>query len=71
MNALARIRATPHIASMATRSDTITSKTGKAGVLGRSALTGRYVMAPVATKKGTVSDKRITAAVKSVLAKKK
>ncbi len=56
---------------MTARSDTITSKTGKAGVLGRSALTGRYVMAPVVTKKVTVSDKRITAAVKSVLAKKK
>lgn len=43
----------------------------KRSVLGRSALTGRYVLAPVATKKGTVSDKQITAAVKSVLAKKK
>ncbi len=57
------------IMGMATRSDTATHK--KAGVLGRSAATGRYVMAPVAAKKGTLSDKRITAAVKSVLAKKK
>lgn len=56
---------------MATRSDTISSKSGKAGVLGRSAVTGRYVLAPAATKKATVSDQRITAAVKSVLAKKK
>lgn len=56
---------------MATRSDTITIKGSKPGVLGRSAATGRYVLAPVATKKATVSDQRIAAAVKSVLAKKK
>ena len=56
---------------MATRSDTITTKGSKPGVLGRSAATGRYVLAPVATKKVTVSDQRIAAAVKSVLAKKK
>lgn len=58
------------IAGMATNSETITTK-NKAGVLGRSAATGRYVMAPVVTKKSTVSDKRITAAVKSVHASKK
>ncbi len=40
-------------------------------VLGRSAATGRYVLAPVVSKKSTVSDKQITAAVKSVLSKKK
>ena len=56
---------------MATHPDSVTSKNRKPGVLGRSALTGRNVLAPVATKKGTVSDKQITAAVKSVLAKKK
>lgn len=56
---------------MATRSDTITTKSGKPGVLGRSAATGRYVFAPAATKKATASDQRIAAAVKSVLAKKK
>ena len=56
---------------MATSADSVTSKNRKAGILGRSALTGRNVMAPVATKKGTVSDQRITAAVKSVHAKKK
>lgn len=55
---------------MATNSETITTR-NKAGVLGRSAATGRYVMAPVVTKKSTVSDKRITAAVKSVHASKK
>ncbi|MHA0337619.1 hypothetical protein [Sphingomonas aquatilis] len=68
---LVRREGEAHITAMATRSDTITSKSGKAGVLGRSAATGRYVLAPVATKKATVSDQRIAAAVKSVLAKKK
>ena len=68
---LARHELKDHIAGMATRSDTITTKDGKPGVLGRSAATGRYVLAPVATKKATVSDQRIAAAVKSVLAKKK
>lgn len=56
--------------AMATNSEFITAKRG-AGVLGRSAATGRYVMAPVASNKSTVSDKRITAAVKSVHASKK
>lgn len=56
---------------MATTSDTITGKNQKPGVLGRSAATGRYILAPVVTKKSKVSDKRITAAVKGVLAKKK
>lgn len=56
---------------MATNRESVTSKNRKRSVLGRSALTGRYVLTPVATKKGTVSDKQITAAVKSVLAKKK
>ncbi len=55
---------------MATNSHTDSGK-GKAGVLGRSAATGRYVMAPVSSKKSTVSDKRITAAVKSVHDRKK
>ena len=45
-------------------------KNRKAAVLGRSAATGRYVLVPVATKKGVVSDKQIEAAVKSVLTKK-
>jgi hypothetical protein len=44
---------------------------GKPVVLGRSALTGRLVMAPVSTRKSTVSDKQIAAAVKSVLANRK
>lgn len=51
-------------------SETVTTKS-RTGVLGRSAATGRYVMAPVVSKKSTVSDKRITAAVKSVHASKK
>lgn len=58
-----------HIPGMATSANTVTVK--KPIVLGRSALTGRVVMAPVVTKKSSVSDKRIIAAVKSVLAKKK
>lgn len=57
--------------AMATHPDTVTPRNRKPAVLGRSALTGRNVLAPVATKKGTVSDKQIAAAVKSVLAKKK
>lgn len=58
-----------HITVMATRSGDYTQGS-KPGVLGRSAATGRYVLAPVApTKKVTVSDQRIAAAVKSVLAK--
>ena len=52
-------------------SGTNTGKAPKPPVLGRSAATGRYVLAPVATSKSTVSDKQITAAVKVVLAKKK
>jgi hypothetical protein len=56
---------------MATSSPASSSKSHKPAVLGRSAATGRYVLAPIVTKKSTVSDKRITAAVKSVLAKKK
>jgi hypothetical protein len=56
---------------MATGSHTLTGKGQKPGVLGRSAATGRFVMAPVVSKKSTVSDKRITAAVKSVHDKKK
>ncbi len=56
---------------MATNPDSVSPRNRKPGVLGRSALTGRYVLAPVMTKKATVSDKQITAAVKSVLAKKK
>ncbi len=56
---------------MATGSHTLTSKGPKPGVLGRSAATGRFVLKPVVSKKSSVSDKRITAAVKSVHAKKK
>ena len=55
---------------MSTNSEMITIR-NKAEVLGRSAATGRYVMAPVVSKKPTVSDQRITAAVKSVHASKK
>ncbi len=46
-------------------------KTHKAAVLGKSAATGRYVMAPLVTKKSTISDNQIRAAIKSVIAKKK
>jgi hypothetical protein len=46
-------------------------KPQKPGVLGRSAATGRFVMSPVVRKKTTVTDKQITAAVKSVHANKK
>lgn len=61
-----------HIRGMATASHTITGKNQKPAVLGRSAATGRNVLAPVVTKKKlAVSDKRITAAVKGVHAKKK
>jgi hypothetical protein len=56
---------------MATNIETVSAKSVKLGVLGRSAATGRYVMAPVVLKKRKVSDKQITAAVLSVLAKKK
>jgi hypothetical protein len=56
---------------MATNIETVSAKPAKLGVLGRSAATGRYVMAPVVLKKRKVSDKQITAAVLSVLAKKK
>ena len=55
--------------NMASASPT-TSTGPKATVLGRSAATGRVVLAPIASKKSTVSDQRIAAAVKSVLAKK-
>lgn len=54
---------------MATNSNTVIVK--KPVVLGRSAATGRVVMAPVVTKKSSISDKRITAAVKNVWSKKK
>lgn len=58
--------------TMATVSHTITAKPQKPAVLGRSAATGQVVLAPVVTKKKlAVSDKRITAAVKGVHAKKK
>uniref|UniRef100_UPI0035CA6676 hypothetical protein n=1 Tax=uncultured Sphingomonas sp. TaxID=158754 RepID=UPI0035CA6676 len=52
-------------------SGTSPTKSAKAAVLGRSAATGRFVLAPVVSKKATVSDKQITAAVKSVLSKRK
>ena len=69
-----RLRGLNHTVSGGTPQElvyTITTKGSKPGVLGRSAATGRYVLAPAATKKATVSDQRIAAAVKSVLAKKK
>lgn len=56
---------------MATNPDTATRKKPKAVVLGRSAATGRFVLAPAVTKKSTVSDKRIEAAVKGAFSKKK
>jgi hypothetical protein len=59
------------MSAMATTSDASQGKNQKPAVLGRSAATGRYVLTPVIKKKSKVSDKRITAAVKSVHAKKK
>jgi hypothetical protein len=56
---------------MATRADSGVGRQGKATVLGRSAATGRLVLAPALAKKGTVSEQRLTAVVKSVLDKKK
>ena len=58
------------IIAMASNADRATSKRQKAVVLGRSAATGRVVLAPVVSKKGSVSQTRIAAAVKSVLAKR-
>lgn len=55
---------------VATNPDPVRNKP-KAVALGRSAATGRIVLAPAVSKKGTVSDKRIEAAVKSALSKKK
>ncbi len=46
-------------------------KRPKAPVLGRSALTGLNVLAPVVTKKSKISDKQIEAAVASVIANRK
>ncbi len=43
----------------------------KAVILGRSAATGCFVLAPVKTKKSAISDQKVTAAVKSVLDRKK
>ena len=55
---------------MATNPATAPRKAPKPVVLGRSAATGQVVLVPVSwKKKGTVSNKRIEAAVKSVLAK--
>ena len=55
---------------MATNPDTVSRKASKPAVLGRSAATGQVVLVPVSwKKKGSVSNKRIEAAVKSVLAK--
>lgn len=56
---------------MATNPETAPAKKPKAIVLGRSAATGRFVLAPAVAKKGTVSAQRIEAAVKSALSKKK
>lgn len=56
---------------MATNPDTAVRKRPKATILGRSAATGRFVLKPLVTKKGSVSEKRIAAAVKNALSKKK
>jgi hypothetical protein len=57
---------------MASRSDLASSKQGKHGtsVLGRSAATGRFVMAP-ASKRGSISVDKAKAAAKSVAGDKK
>ena len=68
---LAAAESKEHIAIMGTKSGTETRNKPKAVALGRSAATGRIVLAPAFNKKSTVSDKRIEAAVKSVLSKKK
>jgi hypothetical protein len=54
---------------MATNADAV--KKPKGTVLGRSAATGRFVLAPATTKKGTVSVQRIEAAVQTALSKRK
>ena len=52
------------------RATTASRKVPKPAVLGHSAATGQIVLVPVSwKKKGSVSNKRIEAAVKSVLAK--
>jgi len=56
---------------MASDANTANNKKPKSTVLGRSAATGRFVLEPVVAKKGSVSDKRIAAAVKGVFATKK
>lgn len=56
---------------MASDANAVTQKKPKSTVLGRSAATGRFVLPPVAANKGSVSDKRIEAAVKGVFATKK
>ncbi len=56
---------------MATDTNTATKKKLKSTVLGRSAATGLFVLEPVVSKKGSVSDEQITAAVKGVFATKK
>lgn len=60
-----------HIAFMVSKPDTETKNKPKAVALGRSAATGRIVLMPALNKKSSVSDKRIDAAVKSVLSKTK
>jgi hypothetical protein len=59
------------ISVMATMADSGFRRQSKATVLGRSAATGRLVLAPAAAKRGMVSEQRLTAVVKSVLDKKK
>jgi hypothetical protein len=56
---------------MATKLDSAARKAPKAAKLGRSAATGKFVLAPVSSKNAIVSDQRIAAAVKTVLDKKK
>jgi hypothetical protein len=56
---------------MAGDTNTAADNKPKSTVLGRSAATGRFVFEPIVAKKGSVSDKQIAAAVKSVFATKK
>jgi len=54
---------------MAADTNTATTSKPQAVRLGRSAATGRFVLAPAGARKSTVSDKHIDAAVKSVFSK--
>lgn len=70
--ALALCRRHMHI--MATKfSESTAKKTTKSSseVLGRSALTGRFVLAPATSKGATITMREANSAVKSVISKKK